>query len=94
MTVIITSAGYPGKYTKMKEIEIRDIINENLIVLHNGTVEKGGRFYTNGGRVLSLVTDGKDLAECREKIYGVLEGKTVFEGATWRTDIGKLGEEA
>lgn len=94
MTVIITSAGYPGKYTKMKEIEIRDIINEDLIVLHNGTVEKGGRFYTNGGRVLSLVTDGKDLAECREKIYGVLEGKTVFEGATWRTDIGKLGEEA
>lgn len=94
MTVIITSKGYPGKYTKMKEIDFCDIINKDIIVLHNGTVEKGGRFYTNGGRVLSLVADGKDLRECREKIYGALQGKTVFDGASWRTDIGKIGVEA
>ncbi|NDE14494.1 phosphoribosylamine--glycine ligase [bacterium] len=43
---------------------------------------------TSGGRVLGITAVGPDLRHARDRVYSGIDDIT-FEGAQWRTDIGK-----
>jgi phosphoribosylamine--glycine ligase len=86
--VVLVSGGYPKKYEKEKEIKGLDKISENAIVFHAGTKKTDEKIYTNGGRVLNVVTNGKTLDKAIEKAYCEVN-KIYFEGMFYRKDIGK-----
>lgn len=89
LTVVATSKGYPGAYEKGKEITGLDLLDDDIILFHNGTIEKEGRLYTNGGRVISVTALGSTLEEAREKIYKNIN-RIRFDGIYFRRDIGKI----
>ena len=86
--VVLVSGGYPKKYEKEKEIKGLNKVSENAIVFHAGTKKTDGKIYTNGGRVLNVVANGKTLNEALEKVYKEVK-KLSFEGMYFRKDIGK-----
>ena len=59
-----------------------------MSVFHAGTALRDGRLVTAGGRVLTVVGRGADLAEAIARAYaGVL--KISFDGMQYRRDIGR-----
>ena len=88
--VVMASGGYPLSYKKGFEISGLDENGElpRVEVYHAGTKLQNGKFYTNGGRVLGITASGKTLDEALEKAYAAVH-KISFEGAHYRTDIGK-----
>ena len=88
--VVMASGGYPLAYKK--GIEISGLDEDGQIdgatVYHAGTKYENGKFYTNGGRVLGITASGKTLDDALEKAYAAVN-KIKFEGAHFRTDIGK-----
>ncbi len=91
LCVVLASAGYPGKYKKGVEIEIRgDEEKENeFVVFHAGTERlSDGKLITSGGRVLNVVGIGKNLEEARSRAYRKIED-IKFDGMNFRKDIGK-----
>ena len=89
VTVVATSKGYPGKYEKEKEIIGLKDVDKNIIIFHNGTIEKEGRLFTNGGRVISITALGDSLEEARERIYKNIK-RIYFDGMCFRKDIAKI----
>lgn len=88
--VVMASGGYPEKYEK--GIEMTGL-NENgqiegATVYHAGTKKVNGKFYTNGGRVLGVTATDTTLEGALKKAYNAVS-KIHFEGAHYRTDIGK-----
>ena len=84
--VVLASGGYPEKYEKGKLITGLDNIFESTI-FHAGTVKKDNNTYTNGGRVLSIVSSAHEMKEALRKSYNTIS-KIDFEGKTFRKDIG------
>ncbi len=84
--VVMASGGYPGKYNKGDIIEGLDDVSD-ATVFHAGTAKSGGRYATNGGRVLGVTALGKDIAEARQKAYANVK-RISFKGAQYRSDIG------
>lgn len=84
--VIMASGGYPESYKKGVEITIGDLDND-IMIFHSGTKMVDGKLVTNGGRVLGVVAEGKDIDEAREKAYKNVN-KIDFDGAFYRKDIG------
>ena len=70
MGVVMASNGYPGSYDK--GYEIMGIENSDSHVYHMGTVNKDGRFFTNGGRVLMVVNSGATVRDARDKVYAAV----------------------
>ena len=93
--VIMASGGYPLAYKKGLEITGLDENGqlEGVEVYHAGTKLEDGKFYTNGGRVLGITASGKTLEDALEKAYAAVK-KISFEGAHYRTDIGKCSVPA
>lgn len=87
--LVLASGGYPGIYEKGKVITGLDKVNDDIVIFHAGTSLKDGNIVTNGGRVLNICAEGKDLEEVREKIYEAAE-KINFEGKYYRKDIGLI----
>ena len=87
--LVLASGGYPGSYEKGKVITGLDKVNDDIVIFHAGTSLKDGNIVTNGGRVLNICAEGKDLEEVREKIYEAAE-KINFEGKYYRKDIGLI----
>ncbi len=85
VTVMMASGGYPADYEKGKEITGLDML-EGVNVFHSATVNKNGKLYTNGGRVLGVNAMANSIDEAREKVYKEIE-KIKFDGAHYRTDI-------
>ena len=84
---VMASAGYPGDYKKGLPIQGLDKEEKDLLVFHAGTkLGEDGKIYTDGGRVLTVVGRGKDIAEAREKVYHSM-GEIYFEGCYYRKDI-------
>ncbi len=90
VTVVLASGGYPGSYEKGKVITgIADAdADPQVTVFHAGTKQDGDDVVTNGGRVLAVTAWGDDLKATIERAYAGLV-KVSFEGAQFRTDIGK-----
>ena len=85
--LVLASAGYPNKYEKGKVITGLDDVNDDIVVFHAGTAFKDGNVVTNGGRVLNICAEGKNLEDVRCKLYQAAE-KINFEGKYFRKDIG------
>ena len=89
VSVVLTSAGYPGAYEKGKVITgIEDAeAMENVTVYHAGTRAEDGQILTNGGRVINVTALGATFEDARNLAYEACE-KIQFEGKTLRRDIG------
>ena len=86
--VIATSKGYPHSYEKGFPINYGNIDFEDCQIFDSGTsLNSNGEFITNGGRVLSIVCQGKDFNKVFEKAYKNLK-EINFEGIFYRKDIG------
>jgi phosphoribosylamine---glycine ligase len=84
--VVLASEGYPESPTSGDEISGLEDIPAGVYIYHAGTEEKGGRFYTAGGRVLNVVGTGPTVIEARARAYAAVE-QIHFEGMQYRTDI-------
>lgn len=87
--VIMASGGYPEAYEKGYEITGLDNFSDrsDIIIFHAGTRKEGGKFYTNGGRVLGVTALADSLEEARKKAYDAVTG-IHFKNAHYRRDIG------
>ena len=84
--VMMVSGGYPQAYEKGFPISgINDV--EGSIVFHAGTSMKDGQVVTAGGRVICVVSYGKDKAEALEKSFKEAQ-KIQYQGKYFRRDIG------
>ncbi|HMA60070.1 MAG TPA: phosphoribosylamine--glycine ligase [Halanaerobiales bacterium] len=90
MAVIMASGGYPIDYDKGKKINGLEKFsaNSNPYIIQAGTKYVDNEIYTDGGRVLALVSVGDTYQEvydlCYEKISAI-----DFEKAYYRKDIGR-----
>lgn len=87
--VVMASGGYPGSYTNGKIINglSKAALIPGVEVFHAGTVRKGGRIVTNGGRVLGVTAVGTTLQVAIDRAYkGV--GAISWTNNFHRTDIG------
>jgi phosphoribosylamine--glycine ligase len=89
--VVMASKGYPDEYESGKEITgIADAEKNGAIVYHAGTKNDQGKIVSAGGRVLGVTIIGNGLPATIEKAYTAVQ-KISFDGAYFRTDIGKKG---
>jgi phosphoribosylamine--glycine ligase len=86
-TVMMVSGGYPSTYEKDKIIYGLNTVSESL-VFHAATKSDGPKVLTNGGRVLTVTSYGKNLEVALAKSYDAVS-KLSFENAYFRKDIGQ-----
>jgi len=89
VTVVVAAEGYPGTP------RLGDVISgaEGVGVLHAGTRRReDGAVVSSGGRVLSVVGTGPDLAAARADAYARVDG-VHLAGSHHRTDIGLRAEK-
>ena len=84
--VMLVSGGYPQAYKKGYPITGIDSV-EGSIVFHAGTALKDGEVVTNGGRVITVSSYGKDKAEALQKSFEEAQ-KIQFTDKYFRRDIG------
>ncbi len=90
VSVVLTSAGYPGAYEKGKVITGIERAEEleGVTVYHAGTkLGEDGEALTNGGRVLDVTAVAPTFEEARAQAYAACE-LIDFDGKTYRSDIG------
>jgi phosphoribosylamine--glycine ligase len=87
VTVVMASAGYPGKYETGKSITGLDDAAklENVRIFHAGT-KRDGPVKTAGGRVLAITALGSTVELARKLAYEAVP-RIHFEGCYYRRDI-------
>ena len=89
LCVVLCSNGYPEKYEK--NVEIKNLnkieLNSQDFMFHAGTIEKGGKFFSVGGRVLNFISLSDEFLKARENINKYLR-KLNWTGGFYRKDIG------
>ncbi len=86
-TIMLVSGGYPEDYKKGHPISGIENVTESL-VFHAGTkLNENNEVVTDGGRVLTVSSYGKDLDRALEKSYSELY-KISFQDSFCRKDIG------
>lgn len=89
VTVVLAAENYPGKPRTGDTI----VGSEAAGVLHAGTARNDdGAIVSSGGRVLSVVGTGPDLAAARSAAYDTI-GSIRLLGSHFRTDIGLAAAE-
>lgn len=88
VSVSLVSGGYPMKYSTGRVITGLDKVtaSEDVLVFHARTGKVGDRWQTTGGRVLSVVGRGDDIAAARKIAYREAE-KIFFQDIHYRRDI-------
>ena len=89
VTVVLAAENYPGRP------RVGDVIvgSEADGVLHAGTSRRDdGAVVSSGGRVLSVVGTGPDVAAAREHAYGLIKS-IKLPGSHFRGDIGLAAAE-
>ena len=88
--VVLTSKGYPNKFKINKPIlNLEKMKNTKFInIFHAATQKKNGKFFSNGGRVLSITSRHKNFDKARENAYKYIK-KINWSHGHFRTDIGK-----
>ena len=85
LTVVMAAKGYPGSAEKGSAILIDKAIGAK--VFHAGTAERHGQLVANGGRVLSITANGKNVTEARMMAYAAIDAID-FPTGFCRRDIG------
>ncbi len=90
ITVVLASEGYPENPRTGREIDGLGALasNKQVRVAHAGTGFDGAQLLATGGRVLSVVSTGKDFEQARERAYAALQ-KISLEGSYYRRDIAQ-----
>lgn len=89
VTVVLAAENYPGRP------RVGDVIvgSEAAGVLHAGTARRDdGAIVSSGGRVVSVVGTGPDLAAARSAAYDII-GSIKLPGSHFRSDIGIAAEQ-
>ena len=88
VTVVLASAGYPGKYETGKAISGLNEVGklEDVQVFHAGTKIVADQVVTAGGRVLAVTALGSTIAGARDRAYAAAS-RIRFEGCHYRRDI-------
>jgi phosphoribosylamine--glycine ligase len=88
VTVVLASAGYPGKYETGKSISgLEDAAKlEGVQIFHAGTRHVDGEIKTAGGRVLAVTALGSTIKDARERAYEAVS-RIHFEDCHYRRDI-------
>jgi len=86
--VMLASQGYPESPITGHVIEGLNSISPETLVFHCGTAEKDGKYITNGGRVLMLVSMAEDFAKARANVYTEI-AKVKCSHMFHRTDIAQ-----
>ena len=84
--VVLAAGGYPGAYASGRVIRGLDVLPDGGVVFHAGTACHGADTVTAGGRVLTAVARGDDLASARNRAYEVAAAID-FDDAFYRRDI-------
>lgn len=90
LSVVLTSAGYPGHYETGKPISGIEEAEAlpGVTVYHAGTaIDDAGRLVTAGGRVLDVTAVAPSFEAARERAYEAA-AQIDFPGKAFRTDIG------
>lgn len=86
VNVVLAAGGYPDSPRKGDPITGLDRVGPDVAVFHAGTRADGRSLRTSGGRVLSVVGSGPDLASARRRAYAAAE-LIEFAGKQYRSDI-------
>jgi phosphoribosylamine---glycine ligase len=88
--VVVASNGYPDRYETGKVITGLGAAAEvpGVVVFHAGTERRGQDIVTAGGRVLTVVAEGRDFPQAISRAYEGAQ-RIAFEGAFMRKDIGQ-----
>ena len=86
-SVMIASAGYPGKYVSGRVISGLDESFASSVVFHAGTKIARGDTVTAGGRVLAVTGWGESIEDALQHAYAPIAA-IEFEGMQFRSDIG------
>jgi phosphoribosylamine--glycine ligase len=88
LCLTLAAAGYPASPESGRAISgIQGARAAGALVFQAGTVRRAGRLVTAGGRVLSVVGLGADLAAATERAYAAAD-LIRFEGRQLRRDLG------
>jgi phosphoribosylamine---glycine ligase len=88
--VVVASGGYPDAYQTGKPITgLGNAASvPGVTIFHAGTARRGDAVMTAGGRVLTVVAEGRDYRQAISRAYEAA-GRISFEGMFMRKDIGK-----
>jgi phosphoribosylamine--glycine ligase len=87
VAVVLAAGGYPGAFRSGVPIDGLDRVPEDVLVFHAGTRrDNAGQLVTAGGRVVTVVGRGADLAAARGRAYAGAEAIT-FADRQFRSDI-------
>lgn len=89
VNVMLVSGGYPQEYHKGYVIRGLDKVSKESLIFHSGTaLNSEGQLVTNGGRVISVTSFGKDKDEALAKsMLGASEIQ--YQDKYYRRDIGQ-----
>ena len=85
--IVMVAGGYPESYEKGNPITGIPKDSETSKIFHAGTKKINNKLFTNGGRVLSVVSKGSDFKQALSKSYEIAE-KIDFKDKNYRKDIG------
>jgi phosphoribosylamine--glycine ligase len=86
VNVVLAAQGYPTAPQKGATIKGLANVPDDVLVFHAGTARDGKKLVVDGGRVLSLVGVGPDLASARDRAYAAAEAVR-WPGMQMRSDI-------
>jgi phosphoribosylamine--glycine ligase len=92
--VVLTSAGYPGRYQTGQTIRGVEEAERmaGVTLFHAGTAVRDGHLVTGGGRVLGVQALGTDIKEAIARVYAAV-ARIKFKGMHYRKDIGRRALE-
>lgn len=85
--VTLAAPGYPEAPRPGGEIDLTGLAGLDALVFHAGTRRAGAGWTAVGGRVLTVVGRGPDLAAARARAYEAV-ARVRAPGLSWRRDIG------
>ena len=87
MCVVLAADGYPDRPRAGDPIHgIEEAIETGALIFHAGTAHSDGWLVTNGGRVLSVVGTGANLAAGAASAYTAAD-LIQFDGMQLRRDV-------
>jgi phosphoribosylamine--glycine ligase len=90
--VVVAAQEYPGEVRRGLEVTIDPIDDPHTVLFHSGTEMQDGKMVNIAGRVVSACAHAPTLGEAIERAYAAA-AKVKFEGARYRTDIGRRSLE-